>query len=299
MLTECLQSVTAQEPGPDLDVTLVVIDNNPAPQVDGIVAPVRDAATFPVVVVHEPEPGIPHARNRGLIEALARSADWIVCIDDDEIADPDWLVNLIDAGETTGADVVLGKLVKTYPDHLPLFVLPTNYPARTEGQLLEVAYTHNVAFRAWLVAPDQGGLRFDEGLRFAGGSDSHFFRRARKIGARIVATEKSVVRETQVAERLSLKWQLRREYRVGAGMARSEKTLDVPRSQRRRKPGQLVFRILRMIVTIILSPLMLIFGFKRFEATVATAIRKLAASLGALSAHLGRLPNPYRNLDGY
>ena len=54
-----------------------------------------------------------------------------------------------------------------------------------------------------------------------------------------------------------------------------------------------------MIVTIILSPLMLVFGFKRFETTVAVAIRKLAASAGALSAHFGRLPDPYRKLDGY
>ena len=75
--------------------------------------------------------------------------------------------------------------------------------------------------------------------------------------------------------------------------------MTYPGVKRRRRPDQLVFRILRMIVTIILSPLMLIFGFDRFEATVARAIRKLAASLGALSAHLGRLPNPYRNLDGY
>ncbi|WP_421723933.1 glycosyltransferase family 2 protein [Bauldia sp.] len=299
MLADCLHSVADQEPPEDCSVTLVVIDNNPTPQVGEIVRDATADARFPVALVHEAEPGIPHARNRGLIEALARGADWIVCIDDDEIADAGWLKNLIAAGETHQADVVQGKLVKIYPDRLPLFVMPTNYPDRNEGQPLDVAYTHNVAFRSWLVAPDRGNLRFDEGLRFTGGSDSHFFRRARKIGAKIVATDKSVVRETQVPERLSLKWQLRREYRVGAGMARSETTLGVPRRQRRRKPGQLVFRIVRMIVTIILSPLMLVFGFERFEATVAAAIRKLAASLGALSAHLGRLPTPYRKLDGH
>lgn len=297
MLSECLQSVAAQELSPDLDVTLIVIDNNSEQQVDPIVEEIAATAPFQVALVHEPEPGIPLARNRGLIEALARNADWIVCIDDDEIADPDWLANLIAAGDE--ADVVQGKLIKIYPDKLPLFVLPANYPAREEGKELNVAYTHNVAFRSWLVAPDKGGLRFDEGLRYTGGSDSQFFRRARKVGARIVATEKSVVRETQVPERLSLMWQLRRQYRVGAGMARSEKALNVPRKRRRRRPHQLILRILRLAVTIVLSPFLLVFGFKRFESTVAVAIRKMAASFGALSAHLGRLPNPYRKLDGY
>ncbi len=299
MLSECLKSVTAQALPEGADVALIVIDNNPTPQASAVVDGIAAQAPFPVTLVHEPEPGIPHARNRGIDEALARGADWIVCIDDDEIADPDWLKRLIEAGAAYKADVVLGKLIKIYPERLPLFVLPTNYPARQEGEELEVAYTHNVAFASWLVRPDKGALRFDERLRFAGGSDSHFFRRARKIGARIVATEKSIVRETQVPERLNLAWQLRREYRVGAGMARSETTLDTPRRRRRRKPGQLVFRIFRMVVTILLSPLLLIFGFKRFEETVAKAMRKLAASAGALSAHLGRLPNPYRKLDGY
>jgi glycosyltransferase involved in cell wall biosynthesis len=299
MLSECLNSVTAQALPAGAEVELIVIDNNPTPQAGAIVDEIASAAPFPVTLVHEPEPGIPHARNRGLDAAIAQSGDWIVCIDDDEIADPDWLKSLIEAGIGYKADVVLGKLIKIYPDRLPLFVLPTNYPARKEGEELEVAYTHNVAFASWLVRPDKGALRFDERLRFAGGSDSHFFRRARKIGARIVATEKSVVRETQVPERLNLSWQLRREYRVGAGMARSETTLDTPRRVRRRKPGQLIFRIFRMVVTILLSPILLIFGFKRFEETVATAMRKLAASAGALSAHLGRLPNPYRKLDGY
>ena len=299
MLSECLNSVTAQALPDGWQVELIVIDNNPTPEAGAVVDAIAAKAPFRVTLVHEPEPGIPHARNRGLDEALARDADWIVCIDDDEIADPDWLKRLIEAGAAYKADVVLGKLIKIYPERLPLFVLPANYPARKEGEELEVAYTHNVAFASWLVRPDRGALRFDERLRFAGGSDSHFFRRARKMGARIVATEKSIVRETQIPERLNLSWQLRREYRVGAGMARSEKTLDTPSRQRRRKPGQLIFRIFRMVVTILLSPILLIFGFKPFERTVAKAMRKLAASAGALSAHLGRLPNPYRKLDGY
>ena len=87
---------------------------------------------------------------------------------------------------------MLGKLIKIYPDRLPLFVLPTNYPARREGESLEVAYTHNVAFRAWLAAPDKGGLRFDESLRFrrrqrfpflsARAQDRRADRRDRKVG---------------------------------------------------------------------------------------------------------------------
>lgn len=299
MLTDCLRSVVTQEVPQDISVDLVVVDNNQVPTVGPILDALRPESRFPIHHIHEMEPGIPVARNRGLEEALALKADWIVIIDDDEIAEPAWLSSLIEAAQTFGADVIQGKLNKIYPKPMPRFVLPINYPPRKEGQPMDVAYTHNVAFQAWLVDPARGGLRFDEQLRYTGGSDSHFFRHANKIGAKIVATERSVVTETQVTDRLSLRWQMSRSFRVGAGMVRSEKALGLAGKKRKRRPTVVVFRILRSIGTLIVSPLVLLFGFRRFESTVAHAFRNLASASGSLVGHFGFLPNPYRKIDGH
>ena len=299
MLGGCLRSVVGQEPPEGCDVAVVVVDNNPAPTVGDTVAGIAAGSRFPLRTVHEPEPGIPQARNRAIGEALKGGADWLVFIDDDEVAEPGWLARLIEAGIAHKADVIQGKLVKIYPERMPWFVLPTNHSPRREGQEMTVAYTHNVAVAAWLFDPARGALRFDETLRFTGGSDSRFFRAAHKIGAKIVAADRSVVTEVQAPERLTLGWQLAREFRMGAGAARTEKALALPASERKRTPLQLVYRIVRSVVFIILSPLTLVLGVERFNRTVGKALMTIAASAGGFAGLYGKLPDPYRKLDGY
>ena len=299
MLGDCLKSVTGQEMPAGFDAEIVVIDNNPAPSVGDMVAAIAAASPLPLRTVHEPQPGIPQARNRAIDEARASGADWLVFIDDDEVARPGWLARLIEAAIAHGADVVQGKLVKLYPERMPWFVIETNHAPRKEGQEMSVAYTHNVAVAAWIFDPGRGALRFDEALRFAGGSDSRFFRAARKLGAKIVATDRSVVTEIQAPQRLNLRWQLAREFRVGAGAAQTEKALDLPRQERKRTPPQLVYRILRSVVFLILSPLTLVFGVRRFERTVGKALATIASSAGGFAGLRGKLPAPYRTRDGY
>jgi succinoglycan biosynthesis protein ExoM len=275
------------------------VDNNQQPSVAGIVEGVSSPTRLSARVVHEPQSGIPQARNRGVSEALKSGADWIVFIDDDEVADVDWLRRLMDAARRFKADVVQGGLIKVYPEKLPRFVIASNHAIREDGKALTVAYTYNVAFAAWLVDPARGALRFDEALRFTGGSDSRFFRRARQIGAKIVAADSALVREVQAPERLTLGWQLKREYRYGAGMAQTEVALGLPSGERKQTPPQMIYRIARSAVFILLSPLSLFGGVKRFERTVSKSLMTIASSAGGFAGLYGKLPDPYRKLDGY
>ena len=57
--------------------------------------------------VHEPRPGISHARNRGVAEA---KGDFVAFIDDDELPAPNWLESLLLTQRTYRADVVLGPV---------------------------------------------------------------------------------------------------------------------------------------------------------------------------------------------
>jgi succinoglycan biosynthesis protein ExoM len=299
MLAACLTSVVGQAPPDGAIVDVLVVDNNPRPTVEDIVTTAAAGARFLMRVVHEPLAGIPQARNRGIDEALKGGADWIVFIDDDEVADADWLANLLAAARRFGADVVQGRLTRVYPDRLPPFVLAANHSTRRDGQELTVAYTHNVALAAWLVDPARGGLRFDEALRFTGGSDSRFFRKAHQAGAKIVAADSAVVREVQATERLTLGWQLRREFRIGAGMARTEVALDLPARERKQTPLQMIYRMVRSLVFLVASPLMLFGGVRRFERFVARALNTIASAAGGFAGLYGKLPDPYRKLDGY
>jgi glycosyltransferase involved in cell wall biosynthesis len=81
-LPTALASLAAQT---DKDFDVLIVDNS----VDGEIA--RTTTEFEGLVIrccHEPTPGVARARNRGLSEVTSEYTAWI---DDDEVADPEWI----------------------------------------------------------------------------------------------------------------------------------------------------------------------------------------------------------------
>ncbi len=64
---------------------------------------------------HQPQRGIPQARNAALDAARELGATHVAFIDDDETAAPDWLAALWAAMVESGADAVLGCTRYIYP----------------------------------------------------------------------------------------------------------------------------------------------------------------------------------------
>ncbi|MGH3266286.1 MAG: glycosyltransferase, partial [Trebonia sp.] len=94
-LRRCLASVLVQS---HPRYTVVVVDNAPRDGRTGAV--VRELAAdgrVPVAYVVEPAPGLARARNRALDVA---DTDAIAWLDDDEVADPDWLAEIARGFET-------------------------------------------------------------------------------------------------------------------------------------------------------------------------------------------------------
>ena len=60
------------------------------------------------------EPGIVSARNRAMRLALATRPEFLAFIDDDEVPEADWLANLLQRIEETGADFANGPVVPEY-----------------------------------------------------------------------------------------------------------------------------------------------------------------------------------------
>src|SRR5690606_18335736 len=208
MLGRCLASLADQQVR-GLRVQFIIVDNNPEPKARLAVEDFAARCPYPAVYEHEPEQGIPLARNRALEAALRLEADWIAFMDDDEIAAEDWLQQLHDAAQLHGADVVHGRVIRKLPSPMPFWAIDEDKP-RGEGQAMPTCATNNVIFRTWLIRPGPGGagLRFDETLRFTGGSDTDFFQSAQEAGARIVWSNLPVVTEEVPARRLTYRWQV-------------------------------------------------------------------------------------------
>lgn len=300
MLRACLLSIFRQELPQGATVSILVVDNNPDREAESLVAGLQAESPVPLLHVHEPIQGIPFARNRALDAALELGSDWIVFIDDDEEAQAGWLTGLMDAAHRYEADVVQGRREKIYPEPLPPFVYPKQHPHRPDGAVLSTAWTHNVAFASWLVKLGQGGLRFDEEMRYTGGTDTLFFRQARQLGAHIVATPASIVTEIQPVERLGLGWQLKRERRTGASdieaLRRSGLLTDGRWRQERSKALK---RLGAASLRVIAAPLYLLSGWQQFQRRTVLNLMTAARSIGTLNGLRGRMDEPYRMLDGH
>jgi succinoglycan biosynthesis protein ExoM len=204
---------------------VVIVDNEGSEQAKRVCDRFERAADMPIRYVHEPRRGISYARNRCLDEVPA-DCDFIVMIDDDEIPDPDWIEQLLQAQEDSGADVVEGRIVPVFPEGAPDWIVRGRYfgwhhdlsDAQGPGQQvypeLEEARTNNVLFRSAVVR--MLDLRFDPRFALSGGGDIVFFRAIRAGGYRIVYARDACVREVIPRERTTLGFLCRRWYRVGA-----------------------------------------------------------------------------------
>ena len=298
MLTECVLSLVAQQVPEDCLINLVIVDNNGAPEARDVVVASAAGAPFPIHYVHESRPGIAAARNRVIDAALGLEADWIALIDDDEVASPCWLADLVAAADRYAADVVEGTTVRRYPQSLPPFVSPYQPRNAPEGSPLDYATTGNVLFKAWIVEPGRAGLRFDERFNFAGGEDIDFFMRAGKLGTRIVHTPAAVVFETVAPERLTLRYQISQQISEAATTCLLAREASHESLRAGRCAAKAASRLFLGLAYLVAAPFCLVFGLRSFEMAVLRGSRRVAWAIGALRGFTGWLPAPYREIHG-
>jgi GT2 family glycosyltransferase len=204
-------------------LSIVIVDNEGSEQAKGLCDQFRCAET-PIRYVHEPARGISHARNRCLDEVVA-DCDFIAMVDDDEIPEPDWIEQLLQAQQDSGADVVEGRVVPVFPEGAPDWIVQGRYfgwhhdlnsghiPGRRTYSELGDARTNNVLIRC--AALREQDLRFDSRFGLSGGGDVVFFRALHAAGCRIVYAPDARVRDMIPSSRTNLRWLWRRWYRVG------------------------------------------------------------------------------------
>lgn len=159
------------------------------------------------------EKNISVARNATV---AAADGEWLAFLDDDEIAEPDWLAQLLKCAEDYNADVVQGALHVNYPAHTPDWILAGDYFAKhlpPTGTLRQAGSTCNALVkRSALPHPTEP---FNKQFGITGGGDTHFFSRIHKAGGTIVTCREAIVSETVEDNRLNKDYLQRRALRVG------------------------------------------------------------------------------------
>lgn len=215
LLRECLESIAAQK-GSLPEVEVFVADNDSKGREGAsLVAELAGKFRYPLTSTVVDEPGISAVRNAILDEAQRHDVDFIVMIDDDETASPEWLGQLLSAQQALAVGVVGGPVTPMFPDSVPdWYRVAFRRRTRPTGIVDLVDATSNVLISCEALK-SIGWPEFDSGYGLSGGGDTEFFLRARDLGLTFGWANDAMVCETIESERLRTRWVLRRYFRYG------------------------------------------------------------------------------------
>lgn len=218
-LWSCLRQTNAL----GLAIEVVVIDNHPSGSGRPVAEALARETTWPLRYVTELTRNMSTLRNRGFSEARGR---LVACIDDDEVAEPDWLDQLVGALRAADADIAVGPRLAVFAGEPPPYdptgsqfvrsldladgaVIPLTAPS---GKPRYGLGTGNSLFDAERCFP-RGEPAMREAFGDAGGEDAELFIRLYRQGRRIVWAAKAVVTETVAPHRTAVTYRLIRTRR--------------------------------------------------------------------------------------
>lgn len=212
-IEDTLRSLDQQVLPPGVSANVIVIDNDETPSAQTRVESLAKSLSIPVSYIHAPANNISIARNAGLD---ASDAEWIAFIDDDEVAEKDWLATLLQMARLNRLDAVFGPAVAVYPDDAPAWMRNQDYhsniPVR-RGGVVQTGHTCNALMKA--TSPYVKDERFLLEKGKTGGEDTEFFFRMWYKGAKFGITEAAIVHETVDPKRLNAAWIRKRKFRSG------------------------------------------------------------------------------------
>ncbi|CAN5415129.1 hypothetical protein BH10PSE2_BH10PSE2_09850 [soil metagenome] len=279
-LAKLLQSLRVQvcDPERPYTLTVVVVDNDPGASGRQALTDFENDPAFPLIYVIETEPGIPFGRNRAMDESPA-STDVFCFVDDDEWVVPDWLDALLAIRARTGAGCVYGPVEPVYPEDADDYFIKTGvFERRTyaDGVEIDHAASNNVMFD--LPAFRALGLRFEERMRHTGGTDYLFFERAVRAGVHIHWADRALVYDVVPSHRMTWKWILMRQYRLGNTLA----SFDVYHAGLGARARRVLYGGARIALGIVMLPVLAISARRGM-----TALSHIFRGSGMVTAILG------------
>ena len=297
MVSECVRSILAQNVSEDQSVEICVVENDSQQLSRETIENLNAEGGFPVLYYQEPVRGIPKARNKTLEVAVERGYDWIALIDDDEVADPHWLSELLRVAQVHSADVVSGPVRRRYEAPPPKWWKHLNPAAETEGAELSEAPTNNTLLSRKLFAKDGLNLRFHDALTF-GFEDIDYFQRAHDLGCRIVWAPMAGVEEEIPASRMEPERLIQRVMTSAAAHSYATKLRRGTGSAVMKFGGKAIRRIIGGALICLFTGGARIAGARSFESAYYKGRVRLARGLGNLRGLFQMLPSYYDTVDG-
>lgn len=219
-LRRLLDSLEEQAITQDATIEVIVVDNDPR-SAESLVSGHAARSRFVVRYLEQPQPNISRTRNAAV--AAARG-EFIWFVDDDEIAEPTCVAQLLDAMHAHTADAVFGPVLPDFESPPPAWLTPLFDRAIHPTGHRSLAYrTGNTLVRASALQTVEGP--FDARFGLTGGEDTFLFRQLEAAGFRLIDSAEAIVRETVPTDRANWPWLRARMQRQGQNWARQTVSL--------------------------------------------------------------------------
>jgi succinoglycan biosynthesis protein ExoM len=288
LLRQLLQSLLLQETESKFVYSIILIDNDKEGSAEPVINSYRNCG---VKIEYDIEPvqNISLARNRGVNMA---NGPYIAIVDDDQQADPYWLLNLFQAINEHQAVAVIAQVISIFPtDDVPghirnsrHFVLPTPDSGATEGF---VYGTGGCLLKRDIIHGDL--VPFDPDFGRTGGGDSVFFARKKRQNNKIIYCREAIVRENIPPNRAKASWLLRRFFRNGhvsylmLKLEQNASSSNVLKSKRK----SYLIQLAKAVIKLLLLQLQQLFGRTDKSTEHAETLQNIAFYSGFLLSFFG------------
>jgi glycosyltransferase involved in cell wall biosynthesis len=218
-LKRLLVSLSKQEHLPEnYEFEILLINNDCNNHLEPIIDSLKNNYPFPIHSIVVDERGYSNVRNAAVAWVLNRKTTALIFIDDDEIAPPVWLANMILAWKKYGGDIVTGPVEQLLPASASgfftkLHLLGRNHHAKT-GTKLKYANSNNTLISRKVLT--SMGLSFHPDLNFTGGEDTLFFHQCYLNGFSIYWDNTLLIQEPTLPERATVLYVIKRWFRYGS-----------------------------------------------------------------------------------
>jgi glycosyltransferase involved in cell wall biosynthesis len=208
---------------------VIVADNDCGSEAPAVVA--EFATLWPSIrCIPVAARGVAQVRNALIAQAHLDAPDWrwLVMLDDDGLATPGWLGNLLATGDHYHAHLVGGPVQGVLPEGSSWLARNSTFAARGRwptGLVPTLNTTQNLGISRRLLSLIPEPL-FRNEYGASGGEDYDLFRRVAKAEGRIAWCDEATIMEPAPADRLTVKALLYRYHSTGMYMVAIDRSYD-------------------------------------------------------------------------
>ncbi len=233
----------------------------------------------------EPRQNIAHARNRAIVEARG---DWVVFIDDDEIASPQWLAAYLSAIKKHAAEGYFGPVLAQFEESVETWLDQNAFFDRARFETgKKLSFEQTRTGNAFIKRSALKSFQFNPEYGLTGGSDVELFSRMLDAGHRFVWVDEAEVTEFVPVKRVRFSWLMQRAFRGGLVWSKLE---------RQRRPGvkNRLARVCKALGGYVLFSLLVPFELLRGRTLAAKRVLRICTQAGHLWSALNLTYEEYR-----